>query len=35
MIARAAAADSLIHVPRGEGEIEAGATVQWLMLGEA
>jgi molybdopterin molybdotransferase len=35
MIARAAAADALIHVPRGEGEIEAGATVQWLPLGEA
>jgi molybdopterin molybdotransferase len=35
MIARAAAADALIHVPRGEGEIEAGATVRWLPLGEA
>jgi molybdopterin molybdotransferase len=35
MIARAAAADVLIHVPRGDGEIAAGATVRWLRLGEA
>ena len=32
MIARAAAADALIHVPRGEGEIAAGARVSWLRL---
>ena len=34
MIARAAAADALVHVPRGEGEIEAGAQIRWLRLGE-
>ncbi|HVS84427.1 MAG TPA: gephyrin-like molybdotransferase Glp [Gaiellaceae bacterium] len=33
MIAAAAAADALVHVPRGEGEIAAGATVRWLRLG--
>jgi molybdopterin molybdotransferase len=32
MIARAAAADALVHVPRGEGELEAGASVRWLRL---
>jgi molybdopterin molybdotransferase len=35
MIARAALADALIHVPRGEGELTAGTTVGWLRLGEA
>jgi molybdopterin molybdotransferase len=35
MIVRAAAADVLVHVPRGEGELEAGATVGWLRLGAA
>ncbi len=33
MIARASAADALVHVPRGNGEIAAGATVSWLRLG--
>ena len=33
MIARAAAADALVHVPRGEGELAAGARVRWLALG--
>ncbi|MHB8469511.1 MAG: molybdopterin molybdotransferase MoeA [Gaiellaceae bacterium] len=32
MIARAAAADALVHVPRGEGELAAGAAVSWLRL---
>jgi len=35
MIAAAAAADALVHVPRGEGELAAGATVRWLRLGVA
>jgi molybdopterin molybdotransferase len=34
MIVRAAAADALVHVPRGEGRLEAGAAVRWLPLGE-
>jgi molybdopterin molybdotransferase len=34
MIVRAAAADALVHVPRGEGRLEAGAPVRWLPLGE-
>jgi molybdopterin molybdotransferase len=33
MIVRAAAADALIHVPRGDGAIPAGAAVRWLRLG--
>jgi len=33
MIARAAAADALVHVPRGRGELGAGAAVAWLRLG--
>ena len=33
MIARAAAADALVLVPRGEGEIEAGEAVRYLRLG--
>jgi len=32
MIVRAASADVLVHVPRGEGEIAAGAPVRYLML---
>jgi molybdopterin molybdotransferase len=35
MIVRAAAADVLVHVPRGDGELEEGATVGWLRLGSA
>jgi molybdopterin molybdotransferase len=34
MIARAASADALVHVPRGVGEIPAGANVSWLRLGQ-
>jgi len=30
----AAAADVLVHVPRGEGELDAGAAVRWTRLGE-
>ena len=33
MIARAAAADALVHVPAGEGELAAGARVRILRLG--
>jgi len=33
MIVAAAAADALVHVPRGEGELAAGAAVWWLRLG--
>ena len=32
MIARTAAADALVHVPRGEGELEAGSLVRFLAL---
>ena len=32
MIARAAAANALVHVPRGEGTLDAGAEVRWLRL---
>ena len=32
MIARAAAADALVLVPRGEGEVAAGAEVSWLAM---
>ena len=32
MIVRAATADALIHVPRGGGEIEAGAPIRFLRL---
>jgi molybdopterin molybdotransferase len=32
MIARAAAADALVHVPRGTGELPAGAAVRYLPL---
>lgn len=33
MIVHAAAADVLVHVPLGEGELAGGATVSWLRLG--
>jgi molybdopterin molybdotransferase len=33
MIARAAAADALVLVPRGEGEVEPGSPVRYLRLG--
>jgi molybdopterin molybdotransferase len=32
MIVRSAAADALVLVPRGEGELDAGASVRWLRL---
>jgi molybdopterin molybdotransferase len=32
MIVRSGAADALVHVPRGNGELEAGSTVRWLRL---
>ena len=32
MIARASAADALVHVPRGNGELTVGSTVSWLRL---
>jgi len=35
MIVRSAAADALVHVPRGEGELAAGAPVAWFRLGAA
>ena len=35
MIVRAAAADALLHVPRGEGELPAGAIVRYLPLDAA
>ena len=34
MIARAAAADAFVHVPRGKGELAAGEIVSWLRLGQ-
>jgi molybdopterin molybdotransferase len=34
MIVRAASADALVHVPRGEGELKAGGAISWLRLGE-
>jgi molybdopterin molybdotransferase len=33
MIVRAAAADALVHVPRGEGALAVGDAVHWLRLG--
>ena len=33
MIVRAASADALVHVPRGEGEILAESLVRFLPLG--
>jgi molybdopterin molybdotransferase len=35
MIASASAADALVHVPRGNGELTAGAVVSWLRLNAA
>jgi molybdopterin biosynthesis enzyme len=32
MIARAAAADALVFVPRGDGEVAEGASVRYLSL---
>ena len=33
MLVRAAAADALVVVPRGEGELAAGENVRYLPLG--
>jgi molybdopterin molybdotransferase len=33
MIVRSSGADALVHVPRGNGELAAGAPVRWLRLG--
>ncbi len=33
MIVRAAAADAIVHVPRGEGALPAGSVVRYLPLG--
>jgi molybdopterin molybdotransferase len=33
MIVRTGAADALVHVPRGNGELRAGSPVQWLRFG--
>jgi molybdopterin molybdotransferase len=35
MIVHSAAADALVHVPLGEGELAAGSVVSWLRLGAA
>jgi len=35
MIVRSGAADGLVHVPRGNGELAAGSAVRWLRLGDA
>ncbi|HJU36312.1 MAG TPA: gephyrin-like molybdotransferase Glp [Gaiellaceae bacterium] len=35
MIVRTGAADALVHIPRGNGELAAGSTVRWLRLGSA
>jgi hypothetical protein len=32
MIVRAAAADALVHVPRGDGELATGESVRFLPL---
>jgi len=32
MIVRSAAADALVHVPRGDGILDAGSTVGWIRL---
>jgi molybdopterin biosynthesis enzyme len=32
MIVRTAAADALVHVPRGAGVLAAGAHVMWIRL---
>jgi molybdopterin molybdotransferase len=33
MIVRSAAADALVHIPRGNGELTAGSSVRWLRIG--
>jgi molybdopterin molybdotransferase len=33
MIVRSGAADALVHVPRGNGELAAGSTIRWLRFG--
>ena len=33
MIVRSAAADALVHIPRGNGELAAGSSVRWLRIG--
>lgn len=35
MIVRSGAADALVHIPRGNGELAAGSIVRWLRLGVA
>jgi molybdopterin molybdotransferase len=35
MIVRSAAADALVHIPRGNGELAAGSTARWLRLGDS
>jgi molybdopterin molybdotransferase len=35
MIVHSSAADALVHVPLGDGELAAGATVSWLRLGSS
>ncbi|MEA2471823.1 MAG: molybdopterin molybdotransferase [Thermoleophilaceae bacterium] len=35
MIVHSAAADALVHVPLGDGELAAGSVVSWLRLGAA
>ncbi len=35
MIARAARADALVHIPRGTGEVDEGARVRYLLLDPA
>ncbi len=35
MIVHSAAADALVHVPLGDGELAAGSIVSWLRLGSA
>jgi molybdopterin molybdotransferase len=35
MIVRSGAADAFVHIPRGNGELAAGSTVQWLRLDAA
>jgi len=35
MIVRSGAADALVHVSRGNGELAAGSTVRWLRVGSA
>lgn len=34
MIVRSGAADALVHVPRGNGELAAGSVARWLRLGD-